>query len=58
MGRLTTLQNEVKVKVKVKVKLSLDRSLGLLEVEAPRISGQSAHEVGMVSLTNRPSLTP
>jgi hypothetical protein len=34
---------------------SLDRSLGLQEVEAARISWQSAHEGGkVVSLTHRP----
>ena len=37
----------------------LDRSLGLQEVEAPRISIQSAHEGGkVVSPTHRPPLPP
>jgi hypothetical protein len=52
--RLTTLQT----KVKVKVKLSLDRTVGLLEVEAPTIFGQSAHEGGkVVNPAHRPPLT-
>jgi len=35
----------------------LDRLLGLLEVETPRISRQSAHEGGkVVSATHRPPL--
>jgi len=35
------------------------KSLGLQEVKAPRISRQSAHEVGKaVSLTHRPPLLP
>lgn len=55
MRLLKTLQTEVKVKVK----LSLDRSLGLLEVEAPTVSGQSTHGGGkIVSLTHWPPLTP
>jgi hypothetical protein len=38
---------------------SLDRSLGLQEVETPRISRLWAHdEVGNVSPTHRPSLSP
>jgi len=41
----------------------LDRQLGMLEIEAPRISRQSAHESGKVfSPTHRPpiptSITP
>ena len=37
----------------------LDRPLGLLEFEAPRISIQSAHEGGkVVSPTHRPPLPP
>jgi hypothetical protein len=34
--------------LKVKVKLALNRPLGLQEIEAPRISGQLAHEGGKV----------
>jgi len=39
--------------------IGLDKPLGLQEVEAPRISGHSAHEGGkVVSLTHRPHLPP
>jgi hypothetical protein len=37
---------------------ALDRPLGFQEVQAPRISTQSAHEGGKVSPTHRPSLPP
>jgi hypothetical protein len=41
------------------VKAILENPLGLQEVEAPRISRQSAHEGGkVVSPTHRPSLPP
>jgi hypothetical protein len=37
----------------------LDKSLGLQEVEAPRISGQSAYESNKVVIpTHRPPLSP
>ena len=42
-----------------KVNLCIDRPKGVLEVEAPRISRQSAHEGGkIVSPTLRPPLPP
>jgi hypothetical protein len=43
----------------IKSKQGLDRPLGFQEVEAPKISRQSAHERGkVVSPTHRPPLTP
>jgi len=39
--------------------MGLDRPLGLLDVEAPKISIQSVHERGyVVRPTNRPPLPP
>ena len=44
---------------RVQLSLHRRRPLGIQEVEAPRILGQSAHEGGkIVSLTYRPSLLP
>jgi len=59
-------QKNIKFSGKVKKKrrcnypfTGLDRSLGILEVEAPRISRQSAHENGKVfSPKHRPPLSP
>jgi hypothetical protein len=43
----------------LKVKIYLYRPLGLQEVEAPRIAGESAHKVGkIVSYTHRPPSPP
>jgi hypothetical protein len=53
---LKTLEEHI---IKARTMISLDRSLGLEEVEAPRISRQSANEGGKVfSPKHRPSLPP
>jgi hypothetical protein len=56
---LSSKKHPPQQKVKIYCITGLDRPLGLQEVEAPRISRQSAHECGKVgSSTHRPSLPP
>jgi hypothetical protein len=58
-GCLSDYRNVGKKKIKKKVKLSHHRPLGFQEVEAPRISRQSARVGGkVVSPMHRPPLPP